>query len=417
MHDTLYQKIQNLAPVALGLFKTVRNENNTIEDFVIVDYNDQFKSFFQPRKQQTLKGSPLSAYSQQPHIDYADFLSVAKRVATTNQTQEITFYLAPQDKHLQISLSKVDDDHIALYGMNISKYESLKQNFDTQEKHLRAALDATPDLVAIKDTDHHFLMVNEALRKRYKHIDQVEGKNIHDIYPEKEAKWSEQMDNWVIKHKKAQRRKMTMWDPDDNNSIADITRAPIIQNGEVIGIISIGRDITEQENLKAELSKRNKELKELSKQFKTLSYLDDLSGLYNRRKFYEDLESFYDNDDTHIIMIDLNHFKRVNDTYGHHYGDKALKDFAAELKKYWAPLDTIYRLGGDEFTIIFSHHQAKDLTHFVNTMNAQLKTYHHTLSMGYGYLEFKEIPREKRESETILKRIDKRLYQNKASKK
>lgn len=117
-------------------------------------------------------------------------------------------------------------------------------------------------------------------------------------------------------------------------------------------------DITEQKNTAALLLKRNEELEILLKQIKELSITDPLTSLFNRRKILEELEEAQqaqniNNNSYSIAIIDLDFFKRVNDTYGHSVGDETLKLFAAFIQQNVRGQDIVGRWGGEEFFIIF----------------------------------------------------------------
>ncbi len=84
---------------------------------------------------------------------------------------------------------------------------------------------------------------------------------------------------------------------------------------------------------------------------------DSLTGLSNRACFYQDLYDRIDkaavrSDCVHVFMMDLNHFKQVNDTLGHDAGDELLKEVSKRIKAALRDNDKVYRLGGDEFAVI-----------------------------------------------------------------
>ncbi|MCK4234508.1 diguanylate cyclase, partial [candidate division WOR-3 bacterium] len=86
-------------------------------------------------------------------------------------------------------------------------------------------------------------------------------------------------------------------------------------------------------------------------------YIDDLTGLYNRRYLYvraqEKIEETQGRDiPLSIVLIDIDHFKDVNDTYGHKRGDVVLREFGIFLKTLLRQDDTVFRYGGDEFVCI-----------------------------------------------------------------
>lgn len=81
-----------------------------------------------------------------------------------------------------------------------------------------------------------------------------------------------------------------------------------------------------------------------------LAYTDSLTGLYNRRQFDLDLPDV--SLASFLLLLDLDHFKRVNDTYGHAAGDRVLTALAGVLRRSVRPADRVYRLGGEEFAVV-----------------------------------------------------------------
>ena len=82
-----------------------------------------------------------------------------------------------------------------------------------------------------------------------------------------------------------------------------------------------------------------------------MAHKDDLTGLSNRRFFYEYVSEYRKNQAVCIFSIDLDHFKSVNDTYGHKAGDEALKAVGEVLKAAF-PTGVVCRFGGDEFLVM-----------------------------------------------------------------
>ena len=89
---------------------------------------------------------------------------------------------------------------------------------------------------------------------------------------------------------------------------------------------------------------------------------DALTGLYNRRFFVEYMERLIarlqiSNNFVYILLIDLDHFKTINDTLGHDIGDKVLQEVAERIRRYCGHRYTIARLGGDEFVIVSQEYE------------------------------------------------------------
>jgi|Deesub1362A_J573_1020465.scaffolds.fasta_scaffold00444_19 diguanylate cyclase (GGDEF)-like protein len=117
----------------------------------------------------------------------------------------------------------------------------------------------------------------------------------------------------------------------------------------------------EEENLRLmeELKRVNKELTEINKKLDDLSKKDDLTGVFNRRYLmsalsYETAKAHRYNYSLSFAIFDLDHFKQINDTYGHTTGDVVLKQFAELLNNRLRKTDILGRYGGEEFGIIFT---------------------------------------------------------------
>lgn len=115
------------------------------------------------------------------------------------------------------------------------------------------------------------------------------------------------------------------------------------KHGEAYRMIGTHKDITEERELTDKLQKLARE--------------DSLTNLNNRRAFYEiamqeiERSNRYENPLT-LLMLDIDHFKIVNDTWGHNFGDQVLKEMADIFKECVREIDYVFRLGGEEFGII-----------------------------------------------------------------
>ena len=109
--------------------------------------------------------------------------------------------------------------------------------------------------------------------------------------------------------------------------------------------------------LQDELREKNKELESALLKLEFLAITDPLTELFNRRHFETAIENEFVRtlryqSHTSCIMIDIDHFKRINDQYGHRAGDMVLKEIARLIKCCIREIDTAARWGGEEFSIL-----------------------------------------------------------------
>ena len=150
---------------------------------------------------------------------------------------------------------------------------------------------------------------------------------------------------------------------------------------------------------------------------------DHLTGLYNRRALDSFLQSKVQGNTRKLVagvMIDLNSFKEINDTYGHECGDRVLQYTAEILQKTFRKNDFVARFGGDEFVVIMEINSKDDLSKVIDRLHENtdqfnsrdMLPYKIDLSVGYDYAS-----PEQRMSGEFLKHIDSLMYQDKNKSK
>lgn len=157
-----------------------------------------------------------------------------------------------------------------------------------------------------------------------------------------------------------------------------------------------------------------------AKHYKNISYIDALTQLNNRRSFENLLKKFDEsNKDYGIIYLDLNHFKEINDTYGHDAGDQVL--ISASRRMSSCVREDVYRLGGDEFAIIVPDNVSEAAYERIaerirDSMSRPLYladdkvTLNMTTSIGYARKGV-----DGSTSEEVIEKADERMYQNKVA--
>jgi len=154
------------------------------------------------------------------------------------------------------------------------------------------------------------------------------------------------------------------------------------------------------------------------KRVEELSIRDQLTQLYNRFKLEEVFEaqlrrSQEDHESFSVILLDIDHFKAVNDTYGHDVGDETLKSFATILQHNVRQVDTVGRWGGEEFVIILPNCNLQSAMHVAEKIRQCILAYDFhiigkkTSSFGVASYQTGDTPK------SIIKRADNALYQAK----
>jgi diguanylate cyclase (GGDEF)-like protein/PAS domain S-box-containing protein len=168
----------------------------------------------------------------------------------------------------------------------------------------------------------------------------------------------------------------------------------------------------------AELQRKQKELEEMNKTLERQAITDILTEVYNRQKFYEMLlqeikESKRYNTHLSLIMFDIDHFKFVNDTYGHQAGDAVLKETAKLISKHIRDADLLARYGGEEFMILTPHTDRENAFMLAKKLRETVRTarfngvQHITCSFGVAQFHSSDT------IDSFLKRIDDALYRAK----
>ena len=164
-----------------------------------------------------------------------------------------------------------------------------------------------------------------------------------------------------------------------------------------------------------ELTKINTTLEQKSKNLEKIAGTDYLTGLYNRMKFMELYVSQYKlsrekGDKLSLLMVDIDHFKKINDTYGHNIGDKVLKQVSNILLQTLRHTDILSRWGGEEFLALLPTVDSKQAVKIAEQIRSNIKNFKlknfPNVTVSIGVAEIKE----NEEFERLLNRVDKALY-------
>jgi diguanylate cyclase (GGDEF)-like protein len=203
-------------------------------------------------------------------------------------------------------------------------------------------------------------------------------------------------------------QKLSMFSDDSEIEMGEktytVSVTPILSPGSnVLGQLIVLHDVTER--------------KIIEQQLEQLSFNDQLTGLYNRRYFENELKRL-DRSREHpiaVISADLDGLKQINDTFGHAEGDRYLKACAELLKNNLRASDVLARVGGDEFALLLPRTGKADAESFIARVRKQVEEYNRgrnklplRISLGLGVSEKASIPLEE-----AFRVADNNMYANK----
>lgn len=295
----------------------------------------------------------------------------------------------------------------------IDKLYQKKLNYEILETDnilTNSVINSTDDLIFYKDIDFNYIGCNKEFEEFVgKKKSEIIGKNDFDLFDKEYALLFRKMDIKMLETQKININDEWVTYPDDKKVLFHTKKIPFnYDNTNNLGILGISRDITQihlaQEKIKEQ------------------SYLDELTKAFNRKAFKEKIIQEIDLFKRYhtpfcIIMYDIDDFKSINDTYGHNIGDKVLIEMTHEVNTHIRATDKLYRVGGEEFIIIFpsSHlNQVKRVVEELRLIVSNMKIITNrkvTVSIGLTEVLNNDTV------DSIYKRVDKLLYDSKKSGK
>jgi diguanylate cyclase (GGDEF)-like protein/PAS domain S-box-containing protein len=265
-------------------------------------------------------------------------------------------------------------------------------------KELRIIIDSIPFGVALGDSSGNIFAINKFFERFFPNASECVGHSF--------VEWNSKLEKEKISTEHGEEEYRIVIDGKEHimrfreETIVDIF-------GENIGSIQFIRDVTIQYNFEQQNIKH--------------ANTDFLTGLNNRRSLFDYLTGISAGSTLSMIMMDLDHFKSVNDTYGHAAGDEALEITSRVLTECFAD-GFIARLGGDEFLValVGEHELAEIEGRTQNLLDTLLKNYvdkeeFHALSASAGIVQERLEVCDIRSIENLIKRSDDALYNAKES--
>ena len=224
---------------------------------------------------------------------------------------------------------------------------------------MNTIMNNSQDTIYVKDIHLKFIMNSQAHARQFNLTDSREmiGKSDSDYFPEDFALRTRLEEQEIMRtgHPLIGSIEKVEIEPGKHRWFSASKYPLYDERGRIIGIWGTSRDITVLKQAEESLAQANEELRSLSR-------IDELSGLYNRRYFFEALYSCvkcHDDDlacgkanSFCLVSLDIDHFKAVNDTHGHTDGDEAIRHISRILQENCRATDLVFRIGGDEYSIL-----------------------------------------------------------------
>jgi diguanylate cyclase (GGDEF)-like protein/PAS domain S-box-containing protein len=291
---------------------------------------------------------------------------------------------------------------------SIFSYSSSKEQ---QTRHLSTMLSFSPDLSYVIGLDGVFLYVNEAMSTLHqKPANEMVGMGIYDLADHSMAEEQSRIQS-VIDTGEPQRGDRVFYSPSGSEYFFECIYTPIFdENGQIEAIAGNSRDITERKLAEARI-------------WHVANY-DVLTDLPNRRLFSDRLDqaikqAMREDKRFALFSIDLDRFKTVNDNLGHGAGDILLKQAGERIKACIRDMDTVARMGGDEFTVLLTNvcnaEQVKIVAgKILHELTKPFQIKHEFIDIS-GSLGIALYPQDGVDSETLLGNADRALYDAKNS--
>ncbi len=304
----------------------------------------------------------------------------------------------------------------------VKKVQSLQKEILCYENLYEGTLDSMVDACIITDATGIIENFNEITLQTFGYEShELMGQRIEILIPEGEHKQhhADYMKSASMRKKVLFKgRELKAQKKDGSEISVEITVTPLSVNGQLkfVGII---HDITDRMKLMEQLGA-------VLLQLRNEATKDYLTGLMNRKAFFEHAEKVWslakrNHEPLCMLMLDIDLFKEINDTYGHNSGDRVLKGLAELFEHECRKEDLICRYGGEEFLILLESQPAKGAMEFANRIRQAVEVAEMdigegvkiqiTVSIGLVAVECDEIP----SMEEMISLADKVLYQAKTN--
>ncbi len=308
-----------------------------------------------------------------------------------------------------------------LLSQDITEIKQAEEALRRSEQRLQAIFDNAAVGIGLTNNAGQSIIANArgATQLGYTPEELAQRSNLELTHPDDRAETVECMQQLVRGEIQGYRIEKRYFRKDGSIFWADLSVSAIYDDdGQIAYILGIVVDITKRKQLEQQLHQANVLLQEQA-------IRDSLTGLYNRRYLDKTLprelqRAARRNQSIGIIMVDVDHFKRINDTYGHAAGDTLLRAVGTFLRHNTRSEDIVCRYGGEEFTLVLPGASPEDACHRAEELRAGIQTLiaahqGQTLDTVTASLGIAIFPAHGTTADALVRAADQALYQAKHS--
>ena len=348
MNDYYYKEFFKKSPTAYSYHKVILDDHGLPLDYEFLAINKSYEELMGISASKILNKRFYDVFPK-GWKGQSQWKDIFNRAILKHKTDHFDMNHFSIQKWIRVTVFPLIENKIACIYDDVTKEYLM-------DREIEFFLAINPDMLCVANTNWEFLRVNQKFEKVLGYsASELEGKNF-----------------------------VSLIHPDDNNTVLDVMKSLKEQqmihsfvnrvlckdgsyrylewksqpNGQYI--YASARDITEKCLKEKSLIQLTEELQKKNEALKILAVTDELTGLYNRHyidKTINDIMNSSDNKHQPLTMIvlDLDHFKLVNDQWGHPIGDKVLKQVSELTQSNIRKSDILARFGGEEFVILLQN--------------------------------------------------------------
>ena len=329
-------------------------------------------------------------------------LNIKEFIFSENYPKTINFEISKREKNIIITLL------ILLFIVFCLIIYLLRKNSQTR-KLLHTVINTTDDLIFYKNCKLQYIGCNKSFENvSGKKESEIIGKDDFELFEKDIAQIFREQDLAILNNDRLSTSDEWL-KINDKKLLFQTKKIPFkYKEKNKKGILGISRDITT--------------LHKIQEKLKEQAYYDDLTKIFNRKAYNERIQEKFDMFNRYqiyfcIATYDIDDFKHINDTYGHDMGDKVLIEITNEIRNSIRKTDLLFRIGGEEFMIIFSKTLMQEAYEVVEKTRVDISNMSIienekiTISIGITEVKKDDTPN------LIYERADKLMYKSKKNGK